>query len=118
MEFQVKLIRLLQNVYQKCVKRKEERYLVPSELTRAIRGTISPVSHYFEDEFGRFLHKVLDSKYRILVDYPLQFPGRNNKMQPDILILEGKTIKMILELKIDLGYEKKKLARQKKTTIR
>lgn len=105
-EFQVELIKLLQNVYQKYVKRKEERYLVPSEPARAIRGTINPVAHYFEDEFARFLHKALDSKYRILIDYPLQFPGRNNKMKPDILILENQTIKMILELKIDLGYEK------------
>lgn len=116
-EFQVELLKLLQNVYQKYVKRKEERYLVPSELTRAIRGTISPVAYYFEDEFGRFLHNILDSKYRILIDYPLQFPGRNNKIKPDILILEGQTIKMILELKIDLGYEKKNWRDKKKEQL-
>ncbi|RXJ00617.1 hypothetical protein DS745_11160 [Anaerobacillus alkaliphilus] len=103
--FQEELIRTLHNVFYKYLERKEEKYLIRGERVRLVRGTITSVAHFFEDEIGRILYKVLAPDYSILVDYPISFPGKNNRITPDILIIRDKTIIMILELKIDLGYE-------------
>lgn len=118
MKFQEELLMTLQNVYYKYVERKEEKYLLEEERSRLIRGTITPVAHYFEDEIGRFLYRILDEKYSVMVDYPILFPGRNNRITPDILIVESNTIVMILELKVDLGYEKENWRVKKEKNIK
>jgi hypothetical protein len=98
--------RLFVEVFKAYVDRKDERILVPEDPLRAVRGTSVSNSSLFENQMAILLHTHLDDEYRILVDYPIVFPGRNNRITPDILIIRNNTIKMILELKIDLGYEK------------
>lgn len=100
------MIRLFMEVFNAYVKRKDERILVPGNPQRVVRGTSVSNSSFFENQLALLLHTQLNEQYRILVDYPIIFPGRNNRITPDILIIQNNTVKMILELKIDLGYEK------------
>ncbi|MGX4585674.1 hypothetical protein [Paenibacillus chitinolyticus] len=95
---------LFMEVFSAYVQRKDEKVLIPSQ--RVIRGTNVSNSSVYENEMGMLLHSQLTEEYRILVDYPVLFPGKNNRITPDIVILKGNQLQMILELKIDLGYEK------------
>jgi len=89
------------------VDRKDERILLPDNPKGLVRGTSVSNSSVFENQLGILLHTQLHEDYQILIDYPIIFPGRNNRITPDILILKENTIHMILELKVDLGYEDK-----------
>ncbi|PGT80570.1 hypothetical protein [Bacillus sp. AFS040349] len=93
-------------VFKAYVDRKYEKILVLDNPQRVVRGTIVSNSSVYENQLALLLSTQLSEEYRILVDYPIIFPGQNNRITPDILIMKDNTIQMILELKIDLGYEK------------
>ncbi|MFF2532446.1 hypothetical protein ACFVS2_26625 [Brevibacillus sp. NPDC058079] len=106
MNFHEAMLELFIQVFKAYVERKNEKVMVPENPQRLVRGTIVSNSSVFENQIGLLLHAQLHDDYRILVDYPIIFPGQNNRITPDILILRDNTVQMILELKIDLGYEK------------
>jgi len=103
-QFHDAMIKLFLEVFKAYVERKNEKVLVPQ---RVVRGTSVSNSSIFENQLALLLHSQIHEDYKILVDYPIIFPGQNNRITPDIIILKDNTIHMILELKVDLGYEKK-----------
>ncbi|WPS85668.1 hypothetical protein SMD22_01025 (plasmid) [Brevibacillus halotolerans] len=107
MDFNEAMKKLFKVVFEAYVKRKEEKVLVRDNPQRVVRGTNVSNSSVFENELALLLHTQLHDDYQILIDYPIIFPGQHKRIVPDILILKHNTIQMILELKIDLGYEKK-----------
>lgn len=115
--FKDAMTHLFVEVFKAYVERKDEKILVPQNPNRVIRGTSVSNASVFENQMGLLLHKQLHEDYRILIDYPIIFPGQNQRITPDILILRDNTIKMMLELKIDLGYEKDGWEKQKKARV-
>jgi hypothetical protein len=104
-EFQYNLLVLIEAVYRTYVDRKRDKDIIKEAPGKVVRGTITAVASKFEDEFGIFLYKLLGEDYTILIDYPIGLGG-NGRMHPDVIVIKDGTIKLILELKNDLGYEK------------
>lgn len=104
-QFEQYMLDLIYSVYKTYVDRKVEKEIIKNEPGRVVRGTIPSVSSTFENEVGVLLHNLLVPDYKILVDYPIRLrDGRG--MTPDIIVIRNGRIELLLELKIDLGYEK------------
>lgn len=104
-KFQAYLLDLVVSVYRTYVERKGDKEIVKEAPGRVVRGTIPAVASKFEDEFGIFLYKLLGDEYTILIDYPIRIKG-DGRITPDVVVVKDGTIRLILELKNDLGYEK------------
>lgn len=73
-------------------------------LYRARNHSISSIG---EDLIGAYLIKRLDN-VKIFIDQPLSMTDKSYSTRyPDLLVCEGSEIKNILEVKMDLGYQRK-----------
>ena len=85
-------------------RQKKRKRIAP----RVIRGRAIPLANAFEDAFGKLLGKVLNERFKILVDYPMSIKPsdfqKTKTIYPDIAICEDDELRCLLELKIDLGY--------------
>lgn len=115
--FNIQMLEFIKKIYYTYVERKESKDLVPQIPGRVVRGTIKAVANSFEDGFAIFLSKFIGLRYSILVDYQFTMKPSGKKIKPDITIVKNGEIISILELKIDLGYEKHDWKEERNETI-
>lgn len=63
----------MQNLYN----RKSEDKIISEKIQR---GTKSPISSFSEEEFALFLSKILDDKYRFIIDFQLSRFSKDTKI--------------------------------------
>lgn len=95
----------------KLYKKKSSDKIISKQIQR---GTKSPISDFFEEEFTKLLSDVLVDKYEFIIDFHLSMYDLNGKythkhIKPDILVLESinpteSLVKAIFELKLDVSY--------------
>ena len=103
----------------KLIKRLRTEYLKAKEpiisSRKIIRGTSHSISSYAEDIFAKFIADQFKQKFKILIDPQISIPSLQNSsgnkiflFRPDICVICTQTncIKMIFDLKMDLGYRR------------
>lgn len=84
---------------------------------KVYRGTKASVSAYAEDQFARYLRSKIPSNLEIWIDPQIRHQTAlkdNSKslkrlFRPDICIVDGGEVKMIFEIKIDLGFMRRNI---------
>jgi hypothetical protein len=73
---------------------------------RITRGRSHSISSYVEDLFANFLAENL-GKYEFFIDQPVSVKGRRNAIYPDVAIVSDGKIVNLVDLKMDLGWNRK-----------
>jgi len=75
---------------------------------RIKRGRSATSSAEIEDLLSKAIANAIPNNYQLLVDYPISYkPSKSQRTKtiyPDISIIKNKSLKGIIEFKIDLGY--------------
>jgi hypothetical protein len=79
---------------------------------KVYRGTKAPVSAYAEDQFARYLRSKISPHFEIWIDSQIRHQtalkdnstSHKRLFRPDICIVDGGEVKMVFEIKIDLGF--------------
>lgn len=95
----------LNNLCKKMIRLYEERRKKKAGTGRIVRGRQESVSSEFELGVARILKISTPKKYRILLDCPLSFGGKQ-PIYPDLTLLDADANRIVafLEIKIDLGF--------------
>jgi hypothetical protein len=82
---------------------------------RTFRGTKASIGSFAEDQFALYLDSVVPACYEIWVDPQICHDtaiiasgkgNRKRRFRPDICIIEKNKVKMVFEVKTDLGFQR------------
>ncbi len=74
---------------------------------KLLRGRSHTVSSVAEDLFAEYLVSSDSAISQIYIDQAMSVAGSNKKFYPDIVVVKGNEIVLLIDLKMDLGYMRK-----------